>query len=64
LTDLLGRYRQSFNVGVEDLTRQIGAAAMQAASHRTGQLLATDIISRNLVTIVPETPLSEVADLF
>lgn len=64
LTDLLGRYRQSFNLGVEDLARLIGAAEMQAASHRTGPLLAGDIMSRNLVTIDPETPLAEVADLF
>lgn len=64
LTDLLGRYRQSFNLGVEDLARLIGAAEMQAATHRTGPLLATDIMSRNLVTIDPDTPLSEVADLF
>lgn len=64
LTDLLGRYRQSFNLGVEDLARLIGAAELQAASHRTGPLLAGDIMSRNLVTIDPETPLAEVADLF
>ncbi|OWU83792.1 CBS-domain-containing membrane protein [Oceanicola sp. 22II-s10i] len=64
LTDLLDRYRQSFNLGVEDLARLIGAAELQAASHRTGPLLATDVMSRHLVTIDPDTPLSEVADLF
>ncbi|MBL3705868.1 CBS domain-containing protein [Sulfitobacter sp. BDSS02] len=64
LTALLGRYRHSFNLGVEDLARLIGAAELQVASHRTGPLLATDVMSRNLVTIGPDTPLSEVADLF
>lgn len=64
LTELLDRYRQSFNLGVEDLARLIGAAELQAAAHRTGPLLATDVMSRNLVTIGPDTPLSKIADLF
>ncbi|MDV7271645.1 HPP family protein [Thioclava sp. A2] len=64
LTGLLERYRQSFNLGVEDLARLIGAAELQAASHATGPLLTKDIMSCNLITVHPETPLSEVADLF
>ncbi|WP_092164149.1 HPP family protein [Allgaiera indica] len=64
LTGLLDRYRQSLNLGVEDLARLIGAAELQAATHRTGPLTAADIMSRNLVTVAPETPLAEVADLF
>lgn len=64
LTDILGRYRQSFNLGVEDLARLIGAAELQAATHRTGPLTASDIMSRNLVTVDPKTPLVEVAALF
>ena len=64
LTELLDRYRQSFNLGVEDLARLIGAAELQAAAHRTGPLLATDVMSRDLVTIGPDTPLSKIADLF
>jgi len=64
LTRILERYRQSFNLGVEDLARLIGAAELQAATHRTGPLTAADIMSRNLVTIAPDTPLGEVADLF
>lgn len=63
LNVLRARYRQSFNLGVEDLARLIGAAEMQAATHRTGPLLATDIMSRFLVTIDPDTALSEVANL-
>lgn len=64
LTAILERYRQSFNLGVEDLARLIGAAEMQAASHRTGAATAADIMSRNLVTVTPETRLSDIADLF
>ena len=34
LSDILVRYRQSMNLGVEDLARLIAAAEIQAASHR------------------------------
>lgn len=64
LSDLLDRYRQSFNLGVEDLARLIAAAELQAAGHRTGALTAGEIMSRNLVTVPPEAPLLTVADLF
>ena len=64
LTGILERYRQSFNLGVEDLARLIGAAEIQAATHRTGPITATDIMSRNLVTVGPDTPLVNVAELF
>ena len=64
LTGILERYRQSFNLGVEDLARLIGAAELQAATHHTGAATAGDIMSRNLVTVRPETPLVEIADIF
>lgn len=64
LTDILQRYKQTLNLGVEDLARLIGAAEMQAASHRTGPLTAGDIMSRDLVTVGPETPLTTVAEMF
>lgn len=64
LTEILDRYRQSLNLGVEDLARLIGAAEMQAASHSAGPLTAADIMSRDLITVHPDTPLAEVADLF
>lgn len=64
LTALLERYRQSLNMGVEDLARLVGAAELQAAGHRTGALSAGDIMSRDLVTVGPHAPLGEVADLF
>ncbi|OOY19398.1 hypothetical protein BMI86_16450 [Thioclava sp. DLFJ5-1] len=64
LTGILERYRQSFNLGVEDLARLIGAAELQAAAHSSGPLTAQDIMSRNLVTVTSNAPLGEIADLF
>ncbi|WP_134012959.1 HPP family protein [Litoreibacter halocynthiae] len=64
LTNILDKYRQSLNLGVEDLARLIGAAEMQAATHHTGPLVASDIMSRDLVTIGPDTVASHIADLF
>lgn len=64
LTGILERYRQSFNLGVEDLARLIGAAETVAASHQTGPLTTVDIMSRDLVTVGPDAPLADIADLF
>lgn len=64
LTAILERYRQSFNLGTEDLARLIGAAELQAASHHAGPLTAGSIMSRDLVTVGAETGLAEVAELF
>lgn len=64
LTGILDRYSQSFNLGVEDLARLIGAAELQAAAHSSDPLTAQDIMSRDLVTVDPDTPLSDIAELF
>lgn len=64
LTQILAQYRQSLNLGVEDLARLIGAAEMQAAGHRTGPLTVGEIMSRDLVTVGPETPLDQIAREF
>lgn len=64
LTELLTRYRQSLNLGVEDLARLIVAAETKAAGHRANGSTAADIMSRDLVTVGPEAPLQQVADLF
>ena len=64
LIGLLNRYRQSLNLGVEDLARLIGAAELQAAGRRLGPQTAEQIMSRDLVTVGPATPLETVADLF
>lgn len=64
LAAILKHYRQSFNVGIEDLARLIGAAELQAATHGTGPTSAGDIMSKDLITVEPDTGLTEVADLF
>ena len=64
LAGILDRYRHSFNLGVEDLSRLIGAAEMQAAAHITAPLTSQDIMSTNLISVEPETALGEVAALF
>lgn len=64
LTDILTQYRQSLNLGVEDLARLIAAAEMQAASHQTGPVTAGDIMSRDLVTVGPQATMGEVAEIF
>lgn len=64
LTAILEKYRQSFNIGVEDLARLIGAAERQAAGRQTGQLTAAGIMSRDLITVGPEAGMPEIADLF
>lgn len=64
LTRILQRYRQSLNLGAKDLARLIGAAELQAASHQARPLTAGDVMSRDLVTVGPQTRLAEVADIF
>nr|WP_111299184.1 HPP family protein [Paracoccus saliphilus] len=64
LNDILERYRQSFNLGAEDLARLVGAAELQAAAQRVGPVTAADIMSRDLVTVSPDAPGERVAALF
>lgn len=64
LTGILERYSQSFNLGVEDLARLIGAAELQVAAQSSGPLTAQDIMSSDLVMVHPETALGEIAELF
>ncbi len=64
LEEILRNYRQSLNLGTADLARLIGAAQLQVVGHRSGDLTVADIMSRDLVTVAPDTPLDRVADLF
>lgn len=64
LRQLLADYRQSLNLGVEDLARLIGAAEMRAASQQTGLTTASDVMSRDLVTVGPEAGLDEISLIF
>lgn len=64
LATILEEYRQSANLGVADLARLVGAAEQAAAARRMEGFTAADIMSRDLVTVGPEAPLSQVADIF
>ena len=64
LAGLLQDFRQSANIGVEDLARLISAAELLAARHQTDGVTCGEIMSRDLVTVRPETPLTEVAAIF
>lgn len=64
LAELLLRLRLEANIGVEDLTRLITAAEAEAATRPLAGLTARHLMSRDLVTVAPETPLPELAALF
>lgn len=64
LAAILEEYRQSANLGVADLARLVGATEQAAAARRMEGFTAADIMSRDLVTVGPDAPLSHVADLF
>ncbi len=64
LTEILDRYRQTLNLGVEGLARLIDAAEVQAASQRSGISRVGQVMSRDLVTVGPETRLDTVAAIF
>ncbi len=64
LTQILAEYRQSANLGVEDLARLIAAAEQVAAGHALGVLTCGAIMSRDLITVRPEARASQLADLF
>lgn len=64
LRQILDSYRQSSNLGVEDLGRLIAAAEQLAAAHHLDALRCEDFMSRDLVTVAPGTPAGRVAALF
>lgn len=64
LADLLSDFRQSSNIGVEDLARIIAGAEDRSASMRLGSKTCGDIMSRDLVYVTTEAPLARVATLF
>lgn len=64
LAGLLQEFHQSANIGVEDLARLISAAELLAARHHTDGITCGEIMSRNLVTVGPDAPLTEVAAIF
>ncbi len=64
LAATLNRLRLGANVGVEDLARLIDAAEAESAGAALGQITAAQIMSRDLVTVAPDTALADLAASF
>ncbi|HEX2020307.1 MAG TPA: HPP family protein [Aurantimonas sp.] len=64
LAGILAEYRQSANLGVEDLARLIAAAEQVAAGHALREMTCGAIMSRDLVTVRPDARAARVAELF
>ncbi len=64
LAAALDRLRMGANLGVEDLSRLISAADAIAAAQNLGPLTARQIMSRDLVTLSPDTPLATAVHRF
>lgn len=64
LAGLLRDFRQSSNIGVEDLARIIAGAEDRSASMRLGAQTCGDIMSKDVIFVSTEAPLARVATLF
>ncbi|QIB66552.1 HPP family protein [Kineobactrum salinum] len=64
LQQLVQRFRQSTNIGLEDLAELLAAAEETLATKKVGNLTCADVMSRDLVTVSSGTPLTQVAALF
>ncbi|MGR3633404.1 MAG: HPP family protein [Limimaricola soesokkakensis] len=61
---LLERFNQSTNVGIADLGRLLAAAEAEAAQHRFAGTTCANVMTRNLITVRPDTTWTEAARLF
>ncbi len=64
LGELLVRFNQATNLGVADLGRLLAAAESEAAQHRFQGAHCEDVMTKDLITIRPDTPLPRIARLF
>ncbi len=64
LESILQRLRLDANIGAGDLERLIAAAHHEAATHLFDGVACQDLMTRQVVTLRPETPLSDVASIF
>ena len=64
LANALQRLRLGANIGVEDLARVIETAEAETAAHALGQITADEIMSRDLITALPETTLPDLVRAF
>lgn len=61
---LLRKFNQSANIGVVDLGRLLAAAEQEAANHRFDGVSCAEIMTRDLVSVRPETSIHQAAKLF
>lgn len=64
LEELLARFNQSTNLGVEDLGRLLAAAEMEVASQRFKATKCSDIMTIPVLTVTPATPLHDVWEIY
>lgn len=64
LEAILQRLRLDANIGAGDLERLIEAAHREAAEHLFDGVACAELMTRRVVTLRPETPLTDVASLF
>ena len=64
LSTMLDRFKLSANIGAEDFGRVLAAAEAEAARRHFDGLTCADVMSRDIVSVTPETRLGRVADLF
>ncbi|WP_291731487.1 HPP family protein [Leisingera sp. F5] len=64
LEELLERFHQSANIGAADLGRLLAAAEEEAAQHRFDGVTCGSIMTQNLITVTPDVPVAQIAQLF
>lgn len=64
LEQLLQRFEQSYNLTPEDLGELLAAAEEEAIKRRLSSVNCGTVMSAKLLTVGPQTPLEEVAELF
>ncbi|HWJ70597.1 MAG TPA: HPP family protein [Sphingobium sp.] len=64
LATLLKRFNQTPNIGIADLGRIVAAAAQEAANHRFDGITCAEVMTPDLITVGPDTPLVRVGRLF
>ena len=64
LEQLLQRFEQSYNLTPEDLGELLAAAEEEAIKRRLYSVNCGTVMSAKLLTVGPQTPLEEVAELF